>query len=298
MSKVSNTNVIVGDTVSTSEVDAKFSDVNTATSSINAENVSYQGVDHMNLKSNYLVVKSGYVDNGVTDATAAMPYSVVKNGSAGSGAQPLSHLGSTASSTGLLLDFRADPLVLKDGDLLRVWHACHLYKHEWGNFLYIKTGAYGIENLCAATYPMLSYDSNLSTPNFLPFPGISGGWMDNTDSGAEKIEIQQPDYSGSDNYRSYGVALYPLHGTKIGTTEMRVRYTGGSTLNYQHQGSDITIYGIRVFLYAALHYKMQSSGSDGYLAFESSSSTYGTNFNNLYFSHGHIGFMQMRGGKV
>ena len=298
MSKVSNTNVIVGDTVSTSEVDAKFSDVNTATSSINAENVSYQGVDYVNLKSNYLVVKSGYVDNEVTSATAAMSYSVVKDGSAGSGAQPLDHLGSTANSTGLLLDFRADPLVLKDGDLLRVWHACHLYKHEWGNFLYIPTGAYGIENLCAATYPMLSFDSNLSTPNFLPFPGISGGWMDSTDSGAEKIEIQQPDYSGSANHRSYGVALYPLHGTKIGTTEMRVRYTGGSTLNYQHQGSDITIYGIRVFLYAALHYKMQSSGSDGYLAFESSSSTHGTNLNNLYFSHGHIGFMQMRGGKV
>ena len=178
MSKISNSNVLTGDAASASATNTKFSDVATATSSIDANNVRYEGVDNIQLKDNYLVVRRGYVDNEVTNATAGVAYTTVKDGGFASGVQAINHVGSTAASTGLLLDFRSNPLTLKDGDLLRIWHSCHLYKHEYGDFIKVGGGGYsgGIKPYVFTTFPMWSTAPTFSKPGttivgFEPFPG-------------------------------------------------------------------------------------------------------------------------------
>ena len=55
MSKISNSNVLIGDRADSAATNAKFSDVATATSSIDADNVRYEGIDNTQLKNNYLV---------------------------------------------------------------------------------------------------------------------------------------------------------------------------------------------------------------------------------------------------
>ena len=304
MSKISNSNVLVGGSVSASQINNKFSDVATATATIDANNVSYEGIDSTQLKQSYLIVRRGYADNEVTNATSGIAYSMLKNGSVGSGAQAVSHVGSTSGSTGLLLDFSSDPLRLKAGDLLRVWHACHLFKHEWGDYIATGRGAYssGTVKHVMTTFPMWATSSVFSksgtaTTGFEPFPGWSNQWTRSTMSGGDPIEVQQPGMSGSSyNSRSYGLALYPLHGVKISSSEMRTRYTGGSALNYVHQGSDLLVYGIRVFTVGPLRYERYSSSGADYLSLTEATTAHAANFNNAYFSTGHVGFMQMRGG--
>ena len=311
MSKISNSNVLTGDTASSSATNTKFSDVATATSSIDANNVRYEGVDNIQLKDNYLVVRRGYVDNEVTDATAGVAYSALNNGAVDSGLQAVGHVGSTKYSTGMLLDFSSDPLVLKDGDLLRIWHSCHLFNHEYGQMLSIGTGAYtgGLDKHVFTTFPMwsigptFSKTASASAPSgtgFEPFPGWNTEWTSTmSGSPSSPIQIQQPGMSGSSyNSLTYGLALYPLHGVSISSSEMRVRYTGGSTLNYLHQGSNLTVYGIRIFTLGPVYYDRYTSGSTTYLAFKEASTAIASAFNNVYFSMGHIGFMQMRGGSV
>ena len=309
MSKLSNSNVLINSVASASVVNDKFSDVNTATSDIDANNVAYQGVDTGQLKDNYLIVRRGYVDNEVTSASAGMPYNAVVDGSFMSGSQPIDHVGSTAGSTGLLLDFSSNPLVLKDGDLLRIWHSCHLYKHEYGNLILTANGGYtspagSVGHLVACTYPMWSLRSDWNTvpaaTGFEPFPGWEEKWRQSTwgSAAGEQVQIQQPTYSGTYNSRCYGLAVYPLHGSKISSSEMRCRYTGGSTLNYQHSGSDLTVYAMRVFFLGPMRYVRYSSSGVDFLAYMSINSSIAANFNQIYFSHGHVGFMQMRGGSV
>ena len=305
MSKVSNSNVSIGSTASSSETNAKFSDVAAATGTIDAGNVRYEGIDSTQLKDNYLIVRRGYVDNEVTDATAGVAYSMLRDGSFGSGAQAVNHVGSTADSTGLLLDFSSNPLTLKDGDLLRIWHSCHLYKHEYGNYIYTPGGGYvggGTAYLCA-TYPVWSltpsFAASGTTPTgFESFPGLSTNWVNTTLGSGHPTMIQQPEYGGSYNKRGYGLALYPLHGVKIGTSDMRVRYTGGSTLNYQHSGSDLKVYALRIFFLGPVYYQRYNDAGSDFLSFTTSNVATGALFNNAYISHGHVGFMQMRGGSV
>ena len=306
MSNISNNNVVVGSTANASEANSKFSDTATATSSIDENNVSYEGIDSAQLKNNYLVVRRGYVDNGVTDATAGIAYSALKNGSAGSGIKPVGHVDTTANSTGLLFDFGTVPLTLKDGDILRLWHSCHLYKHEYGDYIATGGGAYtsGTVKDVMTTFPMWAITPTFSktgssSTGFEPFPGWSTQWTRSTSSGGNPIQVQQPGMSGSSyNSRSYGLAVYPLHGVKISSSEMRTRYTGGSTLNYLHKGSDLTVYAMRIFTVGPVIYQRYSSGGVDFLSMTETSTATGANFANVYFSIGHFGFMQMRGGDV
>ena len=309
MSKISNSNVLTGGTATAAEANAKFSDVATATSDIDGDNVAYQGIDANQLKDNYLVVKCGYVDNGVTNATAGMPYNAFVDGTSMTGSQPIDHYGTTANSTGMLLDFSSDPLVLKDGDLLRVWHGCHLYKHEYGNLILVGNGAYvspagRVGNAVACTYPMWALRSDWAVipaaNGFEPFPGWEEKWRQSTwgSASGEQVQIQQPTYSGSYNSRCYGLALHQLHGTRISSSEMRVRHTGGSTLNYIHQGSDLRVYAMRVFFLGPMMYIRYTATGVDFLAFRSIGKSTAANFNQIYFSHGHVGFMQMRGGNI
>jgi len=307
MSTITNANVLVGETTSSSGTDTKFSDVATATSSIDERNVRYEGLDSVNMTSNFVVVRRGYIDNEVTNATAGIAYSALKAGGANSGVQAVDHVDTTASSTGLLLDFSSFPLTLKDGDLLRIWHSCHLYKHENGNMISSYSSgppaSYIASPLAMVTFPGIARGpvfgkTGGSLTGWEVFPGWDTAWMNSTDSGSQIKLVNGP--ASSTNSRSYGLAQYPLHGTKISSSEMRVRYTGGSTLNYLHQGSDTLVYGIRVFMYGSVIYNSiapATSGAASY-SFISGNTAAAANFVNYYISHGHIGFMQMRGGSV
>ena len=304
MSKISNSNVLTGNPASSSATNTKFSDVTTATGDIDEQNVAYQGVDSGQLKDNYIVVKRGFVSNDTEGSTT--PYSALKDGSYGSGVQAVGHVGSTANSTGLLLDFSSEPMVLKDGDLLRVWHSLSLFKHEWGDYISVAGGAYasGGAHYVTTTFPMWSTNSSFSKTGptavgFEPFPGWSTQWTRTTMSGGDPIEVQQPGMSGSSyNSRSYGLALYNLHGVRMSSSELRVRHTGGSTLNYVHQGTDLTVYAIRVFTVGPVHYQRYSSSGADFLSMTEATTAHAAYFNNFYFGRGQIGFMQMRGGKV
>ena len=303
MSKISNSNVLTGNPASSSATNTKFSDVTTATGDIDEQNVAYQGIDSGQLKDNYIVVKRGFVSNDSSGSTT--PYSALKDGSFGSGVQAVSHVGSTANSTGLLLDFSSDPMVLKDGDLLRVWHSLSLFKHEWGDYISVAGGAYasGGAHYVTTTFPMWATSSTFTASGtgtgFEPFPGWSTQWTRSTMSGGDPIQVQQPGMSGSSyNSRSYGLALYNLHGVRMSSSELRVRHSGGSTLNYLHQGSDLTIYAIRVFTVGPVYYQRYSSSGADFLSMTEATTAHAANFNNFYFGHGQIGFMQMRGGSV
>ena len=51
MSKIINDNFIAGETVSLADTNAKFSDIETATATINEQNVRSEGVDRRTLKA-------------------------------------------------------------------------------------------------------------------------------------------------------------------------------------------------------------------------------------------------------
>jgi len=55
---------------------------------------------------------------------------------------------------------------------------------------------------------------------------------------------------------------------------------------------------MRIFTVGPVIYQRYSSGGVDFLSMTETSTATGANFANVYFSIGHFGFMQMRGGDV
>ena len=55
---------------------------------------------------------------------------------------------------------------------------------------------------------------------------------------------------------------------------------------------------MRVFFLGPMMYIRYTATGVDFLAFRSIGKSTAANFNQIYFSHGHVGFMQMRGGNI
>lgn len=123
MGTINNNNVgPAGEIVSSTAVNAKFTDVAAATGTLDASNVRSEGVDRRTLAASRTepIVHVDYTSNGVTVGT---PH-------AGQTGQTPFYI---ADGTGLTLTF-APAVVLKAGDLLRINYTVHLYSHNDSNY--------------------------------------------------------------------------------------------------------------------------------------------------------------------
>mgnify|MGYP003627140826 CR=1 FL=1 len=123
MGTINNANVgPAGQVITTAAVDAKFTDVATATATLDVNNVRSEGVDRRTLAASRAepIVYSDYTDNGAvvkhdyTGQTGQVPFYLFHGG-------------------GLQLTF-SPAVVLKVGDLLRINYTANLYSHSDSNY--------------------------------------------------------------------------------------------------------------------------------------------------------------------
>jgi len=192
MGTINNTNVgPAGEIISKSAVNTKFSDVATATGTLDANNVRSEGVDRRTLGAARTepIVKFDYVDNG----SGAAP---VYSGQTGQGKFEI---------VNLLLNWTSAPVEMKIGDLLRINFTIRLETHNDPNYL---------ANFVAA-------DSSDSVGIiFYPVWDIGSGWEVLTDQAAVNATHGGPTYIpiNDTNLRTDSVAwcsLEGVHGTPI-----------------------------------------------------------------------------------
>jgi len=276
MSRIVNDNFgPAGRTTTAVKANAKFTAVATATSSLSEVNVRHEGIDARNLADNYIVVKSIYADND--NSSEDFQYNMV--GTYG-GAFEVNHTGSSPSAgSGLLLDMSSSPMVLKNNDLLRIFHACVLTQDD----------GYGRVTQPATDYFMITFPvwdiTSASLSNFETLPAH--------DSDLNNAATTQVDIDLEAN-KSGGIALYAMTGRNVVSgTDFLMRRNGMSVWHYKHGGADQTIYGIRINANGPYQYVQIGTSVRGWEQVTVSS----TGITHVKMSHGHVGALQMRGGQ-
>ena len=219
MGTISNSNVgPAGQVISTTTVNAKFTDVATATGTIDANNVRSEGVDRRTLAASRTepIVKFDYDDNGTgpavtyTGQTGRVPFEVLI----------------------LILDWTAAPVVMKAGDLLRINFTVRLDTHNDPNYLANFVTADSSDSVGVIFYPVWDIGSGWAVlPNQATINSTYVG-------GTPYIPINSTDK------RTDSVAwcsMEGIHGTPIQTD----RTIHGSCY-ILHSGGDETIEKIRI----------------------------------------------------
>lgn len=233
MSKIINDNFIAGETVSLTDTNAKFSDIETATATINEQNVRSEGVDRRTLSNHVYstgrmepLVYMDYFSNGVSGSITAYPTQT------GEGVMSLVH-GSPNE-----LDWTAlagGGVTIVDGDLLRIHFGVFLSKHNDIN--YDPAGPISPPN----------NQSDAVGVVFFPVWDIGAGWATVTNQVNLNNTVGAP-YSFTINQttaRTDGVAWVSLEGFPNSGFMNMDRMVHGM-LCYKHTGADITIEKMRV----------------------------------------------------
>lgn len=220
MSRIKNDSFTPGDAITASEVNSKFSDVATATTAINEENVRNEGVDLKNIDDTG-IVKEWYIHQNA--ATAATTYAAVS----GAAAFAINH------DSDLEIDFGASGITLSSGDMLRLHYAVRVESNTF-------TGVISQLHLFAI-FPAWDITSN-ALANYEVFP-------DHADllpaaGAATNFPIEDVG-GGTENYTS-GYAVYPCWGLSVPPDYLHKKTLHGS-LTYIHTGADQTVYGIRLY---------------------------------------------------
>tara|TARA_R110002051_G_scaffold186903_2_gene256586 strand:- start:7 stop:891 length:885 start_codon:yes stop_codon:yes gene_type:complete len=234
MSKIINDNFIAGETVSLADTNAKFSDIETATATINEQNVRSEGVDRRTLKAHTYstgrmepLVYMDYFSNGV--GTSAGAY----NTQSGQAAFPLLNGSPTEMDWTALA---GGGVTLTDGDIIRIHFGVFLTKHNDPG--YDPAGP-------ASSSPLNQSDAVGVV--FFPMWDIGAGWATVTNQVNLNNSITAPHsftIDGSTN-RTDGVAWVSLEGWSDVNFMYPARMVHGM-LCYKHAGADITIEKLRI----------------------------------------------------
>jgi len=234
MSKIINDNFIAGETVSLADTNAKFSDIETATATINEQNVRSEGVDRRTLKAHAYstgrmepLVYMDYFSNGV--GTSAGAY----NGQDGQAAFPLLNGSPTEMDWTALA---GGGVTLTAGDIIRIHFGVFLTKHD----------DVGYDPAGASTTSSANLSDAIGVV-FFPMWDIGAGWATVTNQVNLNNTVTAPHsftIDGSTN-RTDGVAWVSLEGWSDVNFMYPARMVHGM-LCYQHTGADITIEKLRI----------------------------------------------------
>ncbi len=236
MSKITNNNFVVGEVISLTDANAKFTDIQTATGSINEENVRSEAVDRRTLATHAYstgrmepLVHMDYFSNGV--GTSAGAY----NGQNGSVAFPLVNGSPTE------LDWTSLPtggVTVKAGDLLRIHFTVFFTKHD----------DTGYEPAGPNTAPQAANQSDAIGLVFFPVWDIGSGYAAITNQVDLTNSVTAPHsftIDGSTN-RTDGLAWVSLEGPNYSSFMWPARQVHGM-LCYQHTGADIKIEKLKIY---------------------------------------------------
>ena len=235
MSKVINNNFTPGAVISRTDANAKFTDIQTATGSINEENVRSEGVDRRTLATHAYssgrmepLVYMDYFSNGVASSPGAY------NNQDGTAAFPLLNGSPTeldwTSVTG-------GGVTMTAGDLLRIHFTVFFTKHDDPGF----------EPAGPASSDPYNQSQSVGLV-FFPVWDIGSGYSQITNQVDLTNTVTAP-YSftidGSTN-RTDGLAWVSLEGVSSGGFMFTNRQVHGM-LCYKHTGADIKIEKLKIY---------------------------------------------------
>lgn len=277
MSRIVNTNFgPAGTTTAAANANTKFTGVATATGAIDESNVRHEGIDRRNLDNNYIVVKTAYDDNG----NQSEDFQYNKSGTHG-GAFEVNHEGSPPSAgNGLEINMSSSPMVIKDGDLVRIYHSTVLSKHDGVGF--------GVPSALfqwfMVTFPVWDTTSG-SLANFVTLP-LHPTALNDPSTSQVNVDLEAN--------KSGGIALYQPFGPDGGGGSVLSRQNGMACWHYKHSGADLTVYGIRINANGPYKY-VQVGGVRGWEQPPLIDALVHLGW--LKFSHGHVAVVQLRGGQ-
>ena len=244
MSNITNDNFgPAGSTATVAQVNNKFSDVATATASINEDNVRAEGVDRHTLQGSSSLIHSSYVANDGT--------SFVYPAMDGTDDVYLSHGG------GLEINLVASPLSIETGDLIRIHFAVHLRKHTDSDFVPNLDDTHGPANVdtCGLALLLFPVWDTTGTLVFTDLP--ERATLTATKVAPSAISID-PAVSPA-AYKTDGVAFYPLTGEDSPPDCNVFKTMHGSAVHIAT--APFSIHRIRIHMRGPLNY--QSDGATG-----------------------------------
>ena len=235
MSKVINNNFTPGELISRTDANAKFTDVQTATGSINEENVRSEGIDRRTLANHVYstgrmepLVYIDYFSNGVGSSAGAY------NSQKGTAAFPLVNGSPTeldwTSVTG-------GGVTMTAGDLLRIHFTVFFTKHDDTGF-----------DPAGPSSSSASNESDAVGLVFFPMWDIGSGYAPITNQVDLTNTVTAPHsftIDGSTN-RTDGLAWVSLEGVNSGGFMFTNRQVHGM-LCHQHTGADIKIEKLKIY---------------------------------------------------
>lgn len=224
MSLIKNDSFEPGKTILSSEVNAKFTDAETATADLDATNVRNEGIDRKNIDDAGILRHWYQTANGVTTSTNY----VLREGR---NAFYLAH------GTGMEISFGAGGIAVGDDEMLRLHYSVVLEKID--NY----TWAPGPTNEFVTFFPVWDITSN-ALANYETLPDH----MDLlTDRGAGDIFMPVVP-SGADENQTDGYIVLQAYGNDDGAGAYWIVRTGhGSWTWLNETGSSQTIYGIKIY---------------------------------------------------
>ena len=237
MSKASIIYKVPGDPVTAAGQNLQLTTIATATADINAINVADEGIDRINMAVASGVVHITAWDVQVLDTVAPWTYTHIKGLNPGAPALEYNAFTEvTHGGTGLRILRTANPIVMRDGDLMRLYY--ELEQVEYGGaFAYTDDGspefwilqpAWDITDGTLTHYVRLPDEGSILHGQDYPVAGTGG-------IGSEP-----------DTLRSCAVCpveIRPTGGSGASTYEIEKQSFQGSFV-YEHSGADINIYAI------------------------------------------------------
>jgi len=226
MGIISNSNVgPAGQVISATEVDAKFTDVAVASTTVDGQNIRSEGVDRRTLDSNR------------TEPISYMDYTSNNNG-----AFPFPYLGQDGRvpfevdhDNDLFLDWSASQVTLKDGDLLRINFTVYFDSHTKNTYRAF-AGSTASDSVGIIFYPVWD---------------IGAGWSVLPDQLDVDATLAAPPASGiigainSTTQRSDSMAWVSLEGVNATTRRDTLNSVHGAAY-ILHSGASVIISGIRI----------------------------------------------------
>lgn len=232
MSKVTNENFVAGDTISSSDVDDKFNDINTATDGVLDENnVTRECIDIQHPETG-LFIKN-------------VSHSIDTNSDAHTSGQ-----GTVEIKAGTLkcrFDFTPNGLELEAGDLLRVHWTLFVSSQAIGFNGYTKAGFAATHDTAGACWlAWLQWDD---TDNTLTNWEAVDGQEDPTR--AAGVNTMNCDNTEATTPIPLCVVYYDAGGDEVleyARAALGDRFQVRGSYNYRHSGATRTIYGLRLVL--------------------------------------------------
>lgn len=221
MSKIKNNNFVEGTVISSTDVNDKFTDVATATSAINEENVRNEGIDRKNISDNG-ITKEWFIHQN--NATTGTTYA----GQTGASAFAINH------NNDLEISFGASGITLSDGDMLRLQYAVRLESNTF-------TPGPISQRHFILVFPAWDITSN-ALANYEVFPDHVD--MLQVAGAATNYPIEDAG-GGTENYTD---GYCPSQCWTLGSAgTFYTKRTLHGSLSYIHSGNDQVVYGIRLY---------------------------------------------------